>query len=111
MIKMPLYSHNCYSSARISISRGSKWVAVLGVFVLAGIILRPWFQVSAKGVSPERIIGGIVRDDEGTVSGAIVRIEAVLLYRRAYKKLMDLKGWSEPDIVMESAAVSISQKQ
>jgi len=39
-----------------------------------------------------------------------VRIEAVLLYRRAYKKLMDIKGWSEPDIVMESAAVSISQK-
>ena len=38
-----------------------------------------------------------------------VRIEAVLLYRRAYKKLMDLKGWSEPDIVMESASVSISQ--
>ena len=39
-----------------------------------------------------------------------VRIKAVLLYRRAYKKLMDLKGWKEPDIVMESAAVSISQK-
>jgi hypothetical protein len=39
-----------------------------------------------------------------------VRIEAVLLYRRAYKKLMDLKGWNEPDIVMESAAVSVSQK-
>jgi hypothetical protein len=40
-----------------------------------------------------------------------VRIEAVLLYRRAYKKLMDLKGWSEPDIVMESATASISQKR
>ena len=39
-----------------------------------------------------------------------VRIEAVLLYRRAYKKLMDLKGWKEPDIVMESATVSISQE-
>ena len=39
-----------------------------------------------------------------------VRIEAVLLYRRAYKKLMDLKGWSEPDIIMKSAAVLISQK-
>ena len=38
------------------------------------------------------------------------RIEAVLIYRRAYKKLMDLKGWSEPDIVMESAMVSIPQK-
>ena len=40
-----------------------------------------------------------------------VRIEAVLLYRRAYKKLMDLKGWKESDIVMKSAAVSISQKR
>ena len=72
---MPLYSHNCYASARISISRGSKWIAVLGFFVLAGIIFRPWFQVSAQGVSPESIIGGVVRDDEGPVSGAIVRIQ------------------------------------
>jgi mono/diheme cytochrome c family protein len=39
------------------------------------------------------------------------RIEAVLLYRRAYKKLMDLKGWTDPDIVMESAAVSVSPKR
>jgi hypothetical protein len=37
-----------------------------------------------------------------------VRIEAVLLYRRAYKKLMELKGWNDPDIIMESAVVSIS---
>ena len=36
------------------------------------------------------------------------RIEAVLLYRRAYKELMNLKGWNEPDIVMESAAVTLS---
>ena len=40
-----------------------------------------------------------------------VRVEAILLYRRAYKKLMDLKGWKESDIVMESAAVSVPQKQ
>lgn len=33
------------------------------------------------------------------------RIEAVLLYRRAYKELMDQKGWEEPDIVMESATI------
>jgi hypothetical protein len=39
------------------------------------------------------------------------RIVAVLLYRRAYKELMDLKGWNEPDILMESATVSISQKE
>jgi hypothetical protein len=37
-----------------------------------------------------------------------VRIEAVLLYRRAYKKLMDQKGWNEPDIVMESASATVS---
>lgn len=30
------------------------------------------------------------------------RVEAVLIYRRAYKDLMDRKGWAEPDIVMES---------
>ena len=34
-----------------------------------------------------------------------VRIEAVLLYRRLYKELMELKGLYEPDIVMERAAV------
>lgn len=31
------------------------------------------------------------------------RIEAVLIYRRAYKKLMEQKGLTEPDIVMETA--------
>jgi len=36
-----------------------------------------------------------------------VRIEAVLLYRRAYKELMDQKGWNVPDIVMESAAIKL----
>jgi len=72
---MPLYSHNCYTSARISISRGSKWVAALGFFVLAGIIFRPLLHVSAQGANPERIIRGIVRDDQGPVSGAIVRIQ------------------------------------
>lgn len=36
-----------------------------------------------------------------------IRIEAVLLYRRAYKELMDQKGWNDPDIVMESASVLI----
>ena len=40
-----------------------------------------------------------------------VRVEALLLYRRVYKQIMELKGLTEPDILMESAAVSISQKQ
>jgi len=40
-----------------------------------------------------------------------VKIEAVLLYRRAYKKLMDLKGWNDPDIRMNSAVVLLPQKR
>ena len=36
-----------------------------------------------------------------------VRVEAVLVYRRAFKDLMELKGWNEPDIVMESDSVSL----
>jgi len=73
MIKIPWYPHTCYGSARISI-RGLKWIAVLGVFVLAGILFSPWLQVSAKGT--ERIIRGIVRDDKGAHPGAVVRIQA-----------------------------------
>jgi hypothetical protein len=59
------------------ISRGSKWIIVLGVCVLAGIVFRPFLRVSAKVASHERIIGGVVRNDEGTVSGAIVRIQTM----------------------------------
>ena len=39
-----------------------------------------------------------------------VRIEAVLIYRRAFKKLLGLKGIKEPDIIMESAKVLVSQR-
>ena len=39
-----------------------------------------------------------------------VRVEAVLLYRRAYKELMDRKGWAEPDIVMESINRLVSEE-
>ena len=76
MAKIPLYPHSCYASARIPTLRGSKWIAVLGVLFLAGIVFRPWLQVSAKGASPERIVRGAVRDDEGALPGAVVRIQA-----------------------------------
>jgi hypothetical protein len=77
MIKIPLYPRNCHASAGISISRGSKRIAALRVFVLTGIVFFTWFQVSANGASPERIIGGIVRDGEDTVPGAVVRIQTM----------------------------------
>lgn len=40
--------------------------------------------------------------------GASVRVEAVLLYRRAFKELMNQKKWDVPDIVLEREDVSLS---
>lgn len=36
-----------------------------------------------------------------------VTVDVSLLYRRAYKKLMDLKGWKNPDIVMERQILTV----
>ncbi len=60
---------------QIVASRGSKWITALGILIVAGIVLRPWLQVSAKGPGPEKIVRGTVRDDEGAVAGAVVRIQ------------------------------------
>jgi hypothetical protein len=65
-------------SARIPALRSSKWISVLSVSILAGIIFHPWLQVTAKGVSSERIIRGIVRNDEGPLPGAVVRIQTTV---------------------------------
>jgi hypothetical protein len=93
---------------------------------LAGKVFVKLLEEARTGVSPTaaywnptRVVMdtrlGAFESDEGEFLFAApdsggVRVEAVLLYRRAYKKLMDLKGWNEPDIVMESAAVSIPRK-
>jgi hypothetical protein len=66
MIKIPLAS---------STSMRSRWVAVLGAFFLAGAAFCTWLQPSVEGASPERIVRGTVRDDEGPVPGAVVRIQ------------------------------------
>jgi hypothetical protein len=90
--------------------------------VYAKLLEEIWTGVSPTGAywSPTRIVMdtrlAAFESDTGNFlfiapNSGNVRIEAVLLYRRAYKRLMDLKGWTDPDIVMESAAVSISQKR
>jgi len=87
----------------------------------AKVLEEIWTGVSPTGAywNPTRVVMdtrlGAFESDTGEFLFAApasgdVRIEAVLLYRRAYKKLMDLKGWNEPDIIMESAAVAISQR-
>jgi hypothetical protein len=75
MTIFPLFSRTFYAFVRVFISGLLKWITVLGVLALAGIVIAPWFQASVKGADSERIIKGIVRDDEGPVSGAVVRIQ------------------------------------
>ena len=36
-----------------------------------------------------------------------VTVEARLIFRRAYQRLMEQKGWQDPDIVMEQARVTV----
>jgi hypothetical protein len=54
----------------------------------------------------ESDIGEFLFSNPGTGD---VHIEAVLIYRRAYKKLLEQKGITEPDIIMESAQVIMSK--
>ena len=75
IFKIPLYLRARCASATISISGNSKLIVILAAFVLAGILFKPLFEISAKEESPKRIIGGIVIDDKGIVSGAVIRIQ------------------------------------
>jgi hypothetical protein len=75
MSRIHLYPHTRFASARISAAGYLKWIAVPGLFVLAGIVFQPWSNVSAKGAGPERVIKGTVRDGEDTLAGAVVRIQ------------------------------------
>lgn len=78
----------------------------------AKILAELWTEVFPTGAywNPTRIISdnrlGAFDSDasqyvfEATEDG--VRIEVTLLFRRAFKALMDQKGWNVPDIIMES---------
>ncbi len=81
MSEIPLCTHACHASASL------KWIAVLDVFVLAGIMFCPRLQISVMGASPERMIQGTVRDDEGVLPGTLVRIQTT-----EHKAMTDSKG-------------------
>ena len=90
--------------------------------VYAKVLEEIWTGVSPSGAywSPTRIAMdtrlAAFQSDVGEFlfappASGDVRIEAVLLYRRAYKKLMEFKGWSDPDIIMESSEIKIPQRR
>jgi hypothetical protein len=89
--------------------------------VFVKLLEEEWTGVSPTGAywNPTRVVSdsrlAAFQSDDGeflfeSPDSGDVRVEAVLVYRRAYRKLMELKGWSDPDILMESAAVFLPQK-
>lgn len=75
-----------------------------------------WTEVSPTGAywNPTRVLddnrlAAFVTDTSvytfAAPTGGEVTVKVTLLFRRAFKELMDQKGWDVPDIVMEQAAL------
>ena len=92
---------------------------VPGVY-FAKILEEVWTEVSPSGAywNPTRVLEDTrlaaleTRSAEFTFAltesaAAPVRVEARLIYRRAFYDLMQQKGWDVPDILMEQAQVSV----
>jgi hypothetical protein len=80
--------------------------------VYAKVLEELWTGISPSGAywNQTRIISdnriGALENDSSTYifqtgSNEVVNIEVILLYRRAYKSIMENKGWNTPDIVMK----------
>jgi hypothetical protein len=87
MIQHPVSPHACCHPVSLPASRFLKWSAVLVVFVLTGIAYHAWLQIAAKGADSERIIRGVVRDDQSTLPEAVVRIQTT-----EHRAVTDSKG-------------------
>jgi hypothetical protein len=86
--------------------------------VFAKILMELWTEVMPTGSywNPTRIVEDnrlavFASDTSSYVFPADgdgeVQLEITLLYRRAYKELMDQKGWDTPDILMERQVLTI----
>jgi hypothetical protein len=84
----------------------------------AKILSELWTEISPTGAywNPTRIVSDnripAFGTDTGTYSfiapaGVKSTIHVTLLYRRAFKELMDQKGWEFPDILMEQETIEV----
>ena len=84
----------------------------------AKILEELWTEVAPTGAywNPTRVIsdnrlGAFVTDTStyafAAPSNASATVEVTLLFRRAFKKLADQKGWDDSDIVMERATIRL----
>jgi hypothetical protein len=88
----------------------------------AKILEELWTEVSPSGAywNPTRVLSDnrlvALATDTSTYAfaaptGGEATVEVVLLFRRAFKELMDQKGWDVPDIVMEQEVITLSAGQ
>jgi len=86
--------------------------------VYAKILMELWTEITPTGSywNPTRTVEdnrlAVFASDTSTYAFAVdkqgrVVVEATLLYRRAFKELMDQKGWDTPDIVMDRQILTI----
>jgi hypothetical protein len=84
----------------------------------AKVLMELWTEISPTGSywNPTRLVednrlAAFASDTSAYTFSAPgegqVQIEATLLFRRAFKLLMDQKGWDTPDIVMERQVLTI----
>jgi hypothetical protein len=81
-------------------------------------LMELWTEVTPTGAywNPTRIVSdnrlAAFESDTSTyvfeaAEGTIINIEVKLLFRRAFKELMDQKGWDVADILMEETTLSL----
>ena len=84
----------------------------------AKVLMEWWTEITPSGAywNPTRVVSDnripAFETDTSTYTFAAPQegestIEVTLLFRRAFKKLMDQKGWNVPDIVMEQHELKV----
>jgi mono/diheme cytochrome c family protein len=86
--------------------------------IFAKTLMELWTEIMPTGSywNPTRVVEdtrlGVYASDTSAYAFAAreegkVQVEVTLLYRRAFKELMDQKGWDTPDIMMERQILAI----
>ena len=84
----------------------------------AKILMEKWTKVVPTGAywNPTRVvldsrIAAFATDTSSyrfsVDDGGELRVSAELIFRRAFKELMDQKGWSDPDVIMETTTLDV----
>lgn len=108
-----------------ALSAAEGYYAGLPGKIYAKTLLELWTRLSPSGAywNPTRVISDnriptfgsdtstyVFQTSEVSPSGTMSEtseVSATLLFRRAFKQLMDQKGWTVPDIVMEQQTLTI----